>query len=123
MVRGSGIAVRQYALICKAISKAKVWVIVWLKKRYLLTYIELKIVPEATEFSYFENFRGYIFTKFLGCWLPNRCQSIVAIYIETSQLICRANQMTGFYMECNIELKCVKEAEKRLNKTVTWNVV
>ena len=31
----------------------------------------------------------------------------VAFHIETSHLICIANQMTGFYMECNTGLKSV----------------
>ena len=30
-------------------------------------------------------------------------------YIETSLLTCTANQMTGFYMKCNIGLKWVKQ--------------
>ena len=29
----------------------------------------------------------------------------VAFHIETSHLICRANQMTGFYIKCNTGLK------------------
>ena len=31
----------------------------------------------------------------------------VAFHIETSHLICIANQMTGFYMKCNTGLKSV----------------
>ena len=29
----------------------------------------------------------------------------VAFHTETSHLICSANQITGFYMECNVGLK------------------
>ena len=29
----------------------------------------------------------------------------VAFHVETNHLICGANQMTGFYMKCNTELK------------------
>ena len=32
----------------------------------------------------------------------------VAFHIKTSQLICTANQLTGFYMKCNTRLKWVK---------------
>ena len=70
----------------------------------------------------FRNFRGDVFSRFPGCWLPNLRQSSVAIHIETSH-ICTENQMTGFYMKCNLELKCVKGAEKRLNKGATWNFI
>ena len=38
----------------------------------------------------------------------NLFQPSVAFYIETSHLIYIANQMTGFYMECNTGLKRVK---------------
>ena len=37
----------------------------------------------------------------------NPFQPIVAFHKETSHLICSANQMTGFYMECNTGLKWV----------------
>ena len=32
-----------------------------------------------------------------------------AFHIETSHLICSSNQMTGFYMKCNTELKWVNK--------------
>ena len=35
-------------------------------------------------------------------------QPCVTFHIETSHLICTANQMTSFYMKCNTELKWVK---------------
>ena len=35
----------------------------------------------------------------------NPFQLNVTFYIETSHLICIANQMTGFYMECNAWMK------------------
>ena len=35
----------------------------------------------------------------------NPFQPSVAFHIETSHLICNANQMTGFYIECNTGLK------------------
>ena len=38
------------------------------------------------------------------------CQPNVAFHIETSHLICCANQMNGFYMECDNRLKWVKPA-------------
>ena len=34
-------------------------------------------------------------------------QASVGFYIETSHLLCRAKQMTGFYMKCNTRLKLV----------------
>ena len=37
----------------------------------------------------------------------NSFQSSAAFLIETSHLICSANQMTGFYVNCNTELKWV----------------
>ena len=39
-------------------------------------------------------------------------QSSVAFYIDTSHLICTANQMTGFCLKCNTGLKSVN-----MNKT------
>ena len=39
--------------------------------------------------------------------LINLFQSTVTFYIETSHLICIANQMTGFYMKCNTGMKWV----------------
>ena len=35
----------------------------------------------------------------------NPFQPSVAFHIETSHLICRANQMSRFYMKCNAGLK------------------
>ena len=37
----------------------------------------------------------------------------VACYIETSHLICTANQMTGFYTECNTGLNWVNLAWRK----------
>ena len=39
--------------------------------------------------------------------LFNPFQPSVAFHIETSHLICTANQMTGFYLECKTGLKWV----------------
>ena len=39
----------------------------------------------------------------------NQFQLSVAFHIETSHLIYHANQVTGFYMECNTGLKWVKQ--------------
>ena len=41
--------------------------------------------------------------------LFNPFQPIIAFYIETSHLICTANQVTGVYMKRNTELKWVDE--------------
>ena len=41
--------------------------------------------------------------------LFNPFQPSVAFYIATSHLFYSAKQMTGFYMECNTDLKRVKE--------------
>ena len=38
-------------------------------------------------------------------------QPDVAFLIETSSLICSANQMTGFYKKCNTRLKWVKHKD------------
>ena len=40
--------------------------------------------------------------------LINPLQPSRAIHSETSHLICSANQVTGFYMKCNTELKRIK---------------
>ena len=45
----------------------------------------------------------------------NPFQPSVAFNIETSHLICSANQMTGFYMKCNIGMKWVK-----VNAAISW---
>ena len=37
----------------------------------------------------------------------NQFQSSVEFHIETSHLICIANEMIAFYMECNTGLKLV----------------
>ena len=52
-------------------------------------------------FSVFDHFVGLAF-KGLILFQPN-----VAFHIETSHLICSANQITGFYMKCNTGLKGV----------------
>ena len=49
---------------------------------------------------------------FVGFHVPNQnhfnpFQPSVAFHIETSHLICIANQMTGSYMECNTGLEWV----------------
>ena len=38
----------------------------------------------------------------------NLFQTSNAFYIETSCLICTADQMTGFFMKCNTKLEWVK---------------
>ena len=51
----------------------------------------------------------YIFSNFdFFCNCINSFQPSDAFYIETSHLICSANQVTGFYMKCNTGLKWVK---------------
>ena len=42
----------------------------------------------------------------------NPYQPSVAFHIETSYLICIANQMAGFNMKCNTELKWVNVTQK-----------
>ena len=43
-------------------------------------------------------------------WLfVNPFQPSVRFHIETSHLICTANQMTGFYIVCNTGLKWVND--------------
>ena len=44
----------------------------------------------------------------------NPFQPSVVFHIEASHLHCRAKQMTGFYMRCNIRLKWVQDFR-------TWN--
>ena len=39
----------------------------------------------------------------------NKFQTSVALRIETSHLICIANQMTGFYIKCNTDLRWVTQ--------------
>ena len=43
------------------------------------------------------------------CLFVNPFQHSVGIYIETSHLICTADQITGFYMKCNTGLKWVSD--------------
>ena len=38
---------------------------------------------------------------------------ILAFYKETSHLICKVNQMTGFYIKCNAELNNVRMSFKK----------
>ena len=40
--------------------------------------------------------------------IVNLFQSSVAFHVETSHLICTANQINGFYIKCNNGLKWVK---------------
>ena len=53
----------------------------------------------------------------------NIFQPSIAFHIETSHLICSANQMTGFYMKCNTELKWVKSAKFTLKKIADYSVI
>ena len=50
-----------------------------------------------------------VFDLFLSCCLKgfNPFQPSVAFHIETSHLICSANQMTGFYMKFRTKLKWI----------------
>ena len=41
--------------------------------------------------------------------MRNKFQPSVTFHVETSSLICSANQMTGFYMKCNTGLKWFNE--------------
>ena len=36
----------------------------------------------------------------------DQLQANVILHVEIRYLICRSGQMAGFYMECNIGLKC-----------------
>ena len=47
----------------------------------------------------------------VNCIVVNPSQPGVAFHIETSHLICTANQVTGFYMEYNTGLKWVKRGK------------
>ena len=47
-------------------------------------------------------FVGKKFKQHSSISLINPFQTSVAFHIETNRLICRANQMAGFYMKCNI---------------------
>ena len=46
----------------------------------------------------------------------NPFQPSVVFHVETSHLFCSANQMTGFYMECNTGLKWVKGTLMQMRK-------
>ena len=58
-------------------------------------------------------------TGFLELTRLNPFQPSVTFNIETSHLICSANQMTSFYMKCNIGLKWVQKV-MAINK-MEWN--
>ena len=55
-----------------------------------------------------ENMTLQVNVMILPCLL-NPFQLSVVFHIETSHLICSVNQMLGFYMKCNFELKWVKK--------------
>ena len=64
--------------------------------------------------SVFDHFVGLVLKGLLQVLIPiddfgTQFQSSVAFYIETSHVICNVNQMTGFYMTCNIRLKQVNQ--------------
>ena len=70
-----------------------------------------------TDFRSMFSFYTRLFLMFLGdteneLWpeMGYPFQASVAFHIETSHLICIANQMTGFYMKRNAELKWVKDS-------------
>ena len=46
-------------------------------------------------------------------WSFNPFQPSVVFHIETSHLICTANQITGFYVKCNPGLKWVKSPNRK----------
>ena len=48
----------------------------------------------------------------------NTIMSSVAFHIETSNLICSANQITGFYIKCNTGLKWVNVSELTVSKVL-----
>ena len=50
--------------------------------------------------------------------LLNQFQPSVAFHIETSYLICRENQINGFYMKCNTRLKWIKNLAKVKNEFI-----
>ena len=51
-------------------------------------------------------------------------QPSVVFHIETSHLICNANQMTGFHMKCNTGLRWVNPENWCLNLSVStdWKI-
>ena len=70
---------------------------------------------------FFQVFPGYVVTStmsfiFNQSWVQasalyiNQFQPIVPFHIETINLICIANQMTGFYMKCNAGLKWINSS-------------
>ena len=50
---------------------------------------------------------NFPFSSVLFSPLTHFSQPSVTFHIETSYLMYNANQTTGFYMECNIQLKCI----------------
>ena len=48
---------------------------------------------------------------------PNKCHCCP--HIETTQLICQANQLTGFYMTANNDIKWVKNIKEILGISKT----
>ena len=49
----------------------------------------------------------------------NPFQQIVTFHVETSHLICTANQMTGFYVKFNTRLKWGKlKGKRKLTKKI-----
>ena len=57
-------------------------------------------------------FQIYTPCRFLLISPVNPFQPSVPIHIETSHLICWANQMTGFYMKCKTALNWVKDRKE-----------
>ena len=52
----------------------------------------------------------------------NPYQPSIAFHIETSHLICRTNQMTGFYMKCKTGLKWVNINPISATVLINFNV-
>ena len=52
----------------------------------------------------------------------NPFQPSVAFHIETSQLICTANQMNGFFMECNTGLKWVDKKRNIIDIRILFGI-
>ena len=75
--------------------------------KLLSNFIEIELWHGCSPVNLLHIFRTY-FLKNTSGWLLLSFQPKVVFHIETIDLICNANQVTDFYMECYTGLKYVR---------------
>ena len=67
---------------------------------------------QSTDLLY-KSINWYLSEGNTNCWWVNLFQSNVAFHIENSNLICTANETTGFYTKCNIQYVPCQQLRKQ----------